>query len=144
MTKTIMLEASMPAGDGRKTTYPARNWPAVAFYHVQRELVKIFRDGHLPSSPHAACIDALLDQLSDTLEEVELIGLTMAPLPYAQVTRWITLAFLVFLPFESVVRCRHTLAVRPHAPHPAPICTSAHYWHRSAAAPRTARFPAPG
>ena len=55
MTKTIMLEASMPAGDGRKTTYPARNWPAVAFYHVQRELVKIFRDGHLPSSPHAAC-----------------------------------------------------------------------------------------
>ena len=141
MTKTIMLEASMPAGDGRKSTYPARNWPAVAFYHVQRELVKLFHDGHLPSSPHAASIDALMDQLSDTLEEVELIGLTMAPLPYAQVTRWITLAFLVFLPFESVVRCRHTLAVRPHAPHPAPICTSAHYWHRSAAAPPTARFP---
>ena len=119
MTKTIMLEASMPAGDGRKTTYPARNWPAVAFYHVQRELVKIFHDGHLPSSPHAASIDALIDQLSDTLEEVELIGLTMAPLPYAQVTRWITLAFLVFLPFESVVRCRHTAwsGHTPRTPH---------------------------
>ena len=82
MTKTITLQASMPAGDGRKTTYPTRNWPSVAFYHVQRELVKLFRDGHLPSSPHAASLDALIDQLSDTLEEVELIGLTMAPLPY--------------------------------------------------------------
>lgn len=104
MTKTITLQASMPAGDGRKTTYPTRNWPSVAFYHAQRELVKLFRDGHLPSSPHAASLDALVDQLSDTLEEVELIGLTMAPLPYAQVTRWITLAFLVFLPFESAAK----------------------------------------
>ena len=136
----------MPAGDGRKAAYPARNWPAVAFYHVQRELVKLFHDGHLPSSPHAASIDALMDQLSDTLEEVELIGLTMAPLPYAQVTRWITLAFLVFLPFESVVRCRHTAwsGHTPRTPHPSAHHTSAHYWHRSAAAPRTARFPAPG
>ena len=134
MTKTIMLEASMPAGDGRKAAYPARNWPAVAFYHVQRELVKIFRDGHLPSSPHAASIDALMDQLSDTLEEVELIGLTMAPLPYAQVTRWITLAFLVFLPFESVVRCRHT-AWSGHTP-PAPRTPSAHLHIRALLAPK--------
>lgn len=120
MTKTITLQASMPAGDGRKTTYPTRNWPSVAFYHAQRELVKLFRDGHLPSSPHAASLDALVDQLSDTLEEVELIGLTMAPLPYAQVTRWITLAFLVFLPFESAVRCRHTAwsGHTPRTPHP--------------------------
>ena len=115
MTKTPMVVASMPGGDGASATYPARNWPSVAFYNVQREVVKLFRDGHLPSSPHASGLDALVDQLSDTLEQVELIGLTIAPLPYAQVTRWITLAFLIFLPFESAVRCRHCV-LRPHTP----------------------------
>lgn len=104
MTKTPMIVASMPGGDGGSATYPARNWPSVAFYHLQREVSKLFRDGHLPSSPHSSGLDALVDRLSDTLEQVELIGLTMAPLPYAQVTRWITLAFLVFLPFEGTAK----------------------------------------
>ena len=114
MTKTPMIVASMPGGDGGSATYPARNWPSVAFYHLQREVSKLFRDGHLPSSPHSSGLDALVDRLSDTLEQVELIGLTMAPLPYAQVTRWITLAFLVFLPFEGTVRCPHCV-LGPHA-----------------------------
>ena len=114
MTKTPMIVASMPGGDGGSATFPARNWPSVAFYHLQREVSKLFRDGHLPSSPHSSGLDALVDRLSDTLEQVELIGLTMAPLPYAQVTRWITLAFLVFLPFEGTVRCPHCV-LWPHA-----------------------------
>ena len=124
MTKTPMIVASMPGGDGGSATYPARNWPSVAFYHLQREVSKLFRDGHLPSSPHSSGLDALVDRLSDTLEQVELIGLTMAPLPYAQVTRWITLAFLVFLPFEGTVRCPHCV-LWPHAP-PLRSTSSAH------------------
>lgn len=104
MTETAVTRASMPGGDGFTSRYPSRNRSSFAFYHIQHEVVKLFRDGHLPSSPHCAGLDAVIDQLSDTLERVELIGLTMAPLPYAQVTRWITLAFLVFLPFESVAK----------------------------------------
>ena len=106
LTKTIATEATNPLGDGKSDKYPSRNRPSFATSLVQTKLVKLFRDGHMSSVP-APCIaglDTLLDHVSDTVERIEFLGLTIAPLPYAQVTRWINVAFLMFLPLDIIVR----------------------------------------
>lgn len=104
LTKTIVTEATNPLGDGKTDKYPSRNRPSFATSLVQMKLVKLFRDGHMSvPAPCIAGLDTLLDHVSDTLERIELLGLTIAPLPYAQVTRWINVAFLTFLPLDIIV-----------------------------------------
>ena len=69
---------------------------------MRDEIASLFRKGHLLSPPHAAGVDAAVDHLSSVFERIELIGLTIVPLPYAQLARWICLAFLVGIPLNTM------------------------------------------
>ena len=89
-------------GSGQQSLYPPRNRPSLALHFLRDEIASLFRKGHLLSPPHAAGVDAAVDHLSSVFERVELIGLTIVPLPYAQLARWICLAFLVGIPLNTM------------------------------------------
>mmetsp|Transcript_90880 Transcript_90880/g.272937 ORF Transcript_90880/g.272937 Transcript_90880/m.272937 type:complete len:573 (-) Transcript_90880:189-1907(-) len=96
----VATVASHPGGDGKKDKYPSRNRPSFAMYYVSKRVAALYRAGKLMSAPHAVNIDGILDHLAQILEHIEFIGLTIVPLPYAQLTRWIALVFLMLIPFK--------------------------------------------
>ena len=48
-------------GDGKTDKYPSRNRPSFAVYLLRKQIMGLYRAGHLPSPPHAAGLDAVVD-----------------------------------------------------------------------------------
>ena len=76
----------------------------VLFDALHQETVKLLRDGLLPSftSPSfTASITHNINEMSDLFEEFEHLGLTLLPLPFAQLNLLVMIAFLALLPFAA-------------------------------------------
>ena len=90
--------------DAKKDIFPWRNRPAFVFDALHQQTVKLLRDGLLPSftSPSfTASITHNINEMSDLFEEFEHLGLTLLPLPFAQLNRLVMIAFLALLPFAA-------------------------------------------
>ena len=87
--------------DEKKDVWPWRNRPAFVFDELHRETVQLLRDKHFgfPSPSFTGSITASVSAMSDLFEEFEHLGMTLLPLPYAQLHRLVAVAFLLLLPF---------------------------------------------
>eukprot|EP00966_Prymnesium_polylepis_P320219 7376599-Prymnesium_polylepis.1 len=95
LTKTVTTIASNPGGDNKKDKYPSKNRPSFCFQLLQKLSVELYRDGFVPSAPHAASLERSIEEMSNAFEEIEFLSLTLLPLPYAQLSRIICLLFLI-------------------------------------------------
>ena len=87
LTKKWASIASGPSGDGKKDRYPSKNRPAFAFQEASRVNCRLHRKG-LYHIPHTFMgVEAAITQMSNAFEEVEHLGTTVIPLPYAQLTQ---------------------------------------------------------
>ena len=105
LTCTMATIANQPGGNGKANPFPSRNRPAWAFTKIQEEIADLFRAGSILSPPHCNGTEQIVEQMSDNMEQVELIALTVVPLPYTQLTRWVGLMFLLLLPFDLASGC---------------------------------------
>ena len=87
--------------DGKKDTYPSRNRPALVFHMLHQATTDLYKQGHFPSFNHHLGIENDLTALSNVFEEVEYLGCTIIPLPYAQLTRIVSLFYVITLPFGT-------------------------------------------
>tara|TARA_B110001452_G_scaffold238771_1_gene219457 strand:- start:1156 stop:1992 length:837 start_codon:yes stop_codon:yes gene_type:complete len=102
LTRQVCSIASMPGGDNKKDRFPSRNRPAWAFHMLQLMVANLYRDGIISEVDYHLAIDEAIHRCSATFEEVENLALTTMPFGYAQVTRLITLLYLVALPLSAV------------------------------------------
>ena len=58
----------------------------------------MYRDGAFPTASHHLAIESAVEELANSFEEVEHLGTSLLPLPYAQITRIAVLLFLLLLP----------------------------------------------
>lgn len=101
LTMTVTV-SSGPGGDGKKDKYPTRARPTFAFQKASLLNHTLFRSGHF-SCPHAFWgIETAITTMADQFETVEHLGTSLLPLPYAQLTRLLSLIFLLTLPLAYV------------------------------------------
>ena len=97
LTSTVTV-ADGPTGDGKKDKYPSRARPTYAFQKASRLNHLLFKGKHY-SMPHTFWgIEESITTMSNTFEQAEHLGTSLLPLPYAQLTRFLALIFLVILP----------------------------------------------
>ena len=98
----VVTIADGPTGDGKKDKYPSRARPTFAFQEASVINHRLFASGKF-SCPHAFWgIEDSIYTMASTFEDAEHLGTSLLPLPYAQLTRLLTLIFLVFLPLAYV------------------------------------------
>ena len=87
--------------DGKKDRYPSRNRPALVFHMLHQATTDLYKAGHFPSFNHHLGIEQDITVLSNIFEEIEYLGCTIIPLPYAQLTRVVSLFYVISLPFGT-------------------------------------------
>lgn len=87
LTKVVATVANGPTGDGKKDRFPSKHRPAFAFSKAQAINCSLHRSGkyHVPHTFMA--VDAAIVSIANSFEEVEHLGTTVLPLPYAQLIR---------------------------------------------------------
>ena len=102
MTKTVATVANGPTGDGKKDRFPSKHRPAFAFAKAQAINCSLHRSGkyHVPHTFMA--VDKAIVLVASTFEDVEHLGTTVLPLPYAQLIRLLVLIYLLELPLATV------------------------------------------
>ena len=89
-------------GDGKKDRFPSKNRPAFAFQRAHTVNSQLQRRGAY-NIPHTfMMVEQAITSMSDAFEELEHLGQTVIPLPYAQLTRLIAWLFLLELPLALV------------------------------------------
>ena len=96
----FFLRVTTVSWDDQKTdTFPTKCYPGMVFFMLHAELHKIFDAHKLAETPARTMVDADLAVLSSMVEELDYLSFTVLPIAYAQLTRLVSLAFLVILPF---------------------------------------------
>jgi len=95
----VVTIAEGPSGDGKTDTYPTRGRPTFAFQEASLINHMLMNGKHF-TCPHTYWgIETAITAMSNILEDSEHLATTRLPLPYAQVTRLLTLGFLLVVPF---------------------------------------------
>eukprot|EP00966_Prymnesium_polylepis_P210744 4879742-Prymnesium_polylepis.1 len=97
-----VISVTTSVNTGKMDRFPSKNRPAFAFYHAHRRLAELARRKAIPAPPYHMALDSCVARMSAVFNDVEVLGTTILPLPYAQVSRFVTLAFLTVLPFALV------------------------------------------
>jgi len=100
--KRLHGKATYSPRDGKIDKFPSRNRPAFVFDELHRFTIQLCREGTIPTAPHAASLENSLIKMAEVNEEVELLGLTVLPLPYAQLSRMVCIIFLISVPLSCV------------------------------------------
>lgn len=87
------------ASDGKQDHFPSRNRPSYALAQLHRATTALYTAGHFPSFNHHLAVEADLSEFGMIFEQIEYLGLTIIPLPYAQLTRVVSLFYCLMLPF---------------------------------------------
>jgi len=98
MTKTV---ATVAHTDGKKDKFPSRHRVAFVFHTLHEMTLELFEEGVVPSAPHAAGLEKALVDMSEILERVEFLALTVLPITYAQLARLTTVIFLTVVPVAA-------------------------------------------
>ena len=98
LTNFVSTIASGPTGDGKTDNFPSRNRPTFAFHKISQQTSSLMRRGLFLSGDHHILVESEVRELAATFEQIEHLGLTILPLPYAQLTRLVALFFLLLLP----------------------------------------------
>jgi len=85
--------------DGKRDKFPSRNRPALVFHWAHAATSSMFRTGMLQTPNHHLAIESALTDTSAVFEEIEHLGVSVLPIAYAQLTRLVSLLFLVAFPF---------------------------------------------
>lgn len=97
LTETATI-ADGPTGDGKKDKYPTRSRPTFAFQEASLLAHQLMK-GKYFSCPHTYWgIETAITTMSNILEDSEHLATSLLPLPYAQLTRLLTLGFLAVIP----------------------------------------------
>jgi len=96
-------QATINPSDGKAGSFPPRFRPALAFLLLQNELAAMLKNGHINDEVYGH-VDGVLSAHSAAFEQIEFLGSTILPLPYAQITRLVTLVFLAAAPFANAQR----------------------------------------
>ena len=104
LTKEVMTISTL---DAKRDKYPWRNRPSYAFDALYVETARLYRDKLFPSFNHHLAVDASISAMSELFEEVEHLGQTLIPLPYAQLNRVVAVVFLILLPFGTGTTLGH-------------------------------------
>lgn len=82
--------------------FPSKNRAAFAFQEAMRNNALLFKRGFYRVPHTFLAVDASIGNLSAAFEEIEHLGTTLLPLPYAQMNRCVSLIFLLALPIAMV------------------------------------------
>jgi len=88
--------------DGKRDRFPSKCRPFLVILLLQATLAELYRGGQLLSAPHHMTLNMELTKLSEAFELIEQLGITILPLPYAQLFRMVTIIYLAVLPFAVV------------------------------------------
>ena len=97
LTETVTMSDG-PTGDGKKDKYPTRSRPTFAFQEASLLAHQLMK-GKYFSCPHTYWgIETAITTMSNILEDSEHLATSLLPLPYAQLTRLLSLGFLMVIP----------------------------------------------
>ena len=100
--KRQLIGASYSIRDGKQDRFPSKNRPGYVFLLLHALLADMYRDGLIMTPNHHLAVDNEVVKVQEAFETIERIGMTIIPLPYAQVIRIAMIIYLSTLPFALV------------------------------------------
>jgi len=98
----LLARLSVGAVEGKVDRYPSKARPRFAFYLLLQTLWQMNQNDRFKTVHYHLAIESCVHSLGQSFDDMVTLGETLMPIPYAQVTRFVSVVFLTVLPFSLV------------------------------------------
>jgi predicted membrane chloride channel (bestrophin family) len=102
LEQVLLARLSVSAVEGKVDRYPSKARPRYAFFLLLQTLWQMNQNDRFKTVHYHLNVEACVYAMGAAFDDMVTLGETLMPIPYAQVSRFISIIFLFVLPFSLV------------------------------------------